>query len=220
MLLLVQLPGLLELRQLAVEHVGGGRHRRLGSQQGGDGRPLLGLVLASPNALQRIHRHVSFFYGLFTSPRHISTEAACFYPSLLPSESLRSMRIAASAAHFRWNLPVLCRLLLSPTLVKADVLPLYLLLLEVVLLLPNASGYCWVFYINPHKCTMPWLNVYVNKQEQSWQLYECICKASYIWIIMKLSDLTRTREFNLLYTINRAQAGRVVQQQPPGNLTI
>lgn len=46
-LLLVQLPGLLELRQLAVEHVGGGGHRRLGRQQRGDGRSLQGLLVAA-----------------------------------------------------------------------------------------------------------------------------------------------------------------------------
>ena len=50
-LLLVQLSGLFELRQLAVEHVGGGRHRRLGGQQGGDGRSLLRLVLAASDTL-------------------------------------------------------------------------------------------------------------------------------------------------------------------------
>lgn len=50
-LLLVQLAGLLQLRQLAVEHVGGGRHRRLGGQQRGDGRSLLRLVLVPPDAL-------------------------------------------------------------------------------------------------------------------------------------------------------------------------
>lgn len=49
--LLVQLSGLFELGQLAVEHVGGGGHRRLGRQQGGNGGSLLGLVLASPDAL-------------------------------------------------------------------------------------------------------------------------------------------------------------------------
>lgn len=46
-LLLVQLPGLLQLRQLAVEHVGGRGHGRLGGQQGGDGRPLRRLVLTA-----------------------------------------------------------------------------------------------------------------------------------------------------------------------------
>lgn len=50
-LLLVQLPGLLQLRQLAVEHVGGGGHGRLGGQQGGDGWPLRRLVLAPSETL-------------------------------------------------------------------------------------------------------------------------------------------------------------------------
>lgn len=49
--LLVQLSGLFELRQLTVEHVGGGGHRRLGGQQGGDGRSLLRLVLAASDTL-------------------------------------------------------------------------------------------------------------------------------------------------------------------------
>lgn len=58
-LLLVQLSGLFELRQLAVEHVGGGGHRRLGGQQGGDGRPLLRLVLAHSDTLLQVERRVN-----------------------------------------------------------------------------------------------------------------------------------------------------------------
>lgn len=50
-LLLVQLPRLFELRQLALEHVGGRRHRGLGGQQGGDDGALLGLVLAPSDTL-------------------------------------------------------------------------------------------------------------------------------------------------------------------------
>lgn len=58
-LLLVQLSGLFELRQLAVEHVGGGGHRRLGGQQGGDGRPLLRLVLAPSDTVLQADRRVN-----------------------------------------------------------------------------------------------------------------------------------------------------------------
>lgn len=54
--LLVQLSGLFELRQLTVEHVGGGGHRRLRGQQGGDGRSLLRLVLASSETLLQVDR--------------------------------------------------------------------------------------------------------------------------------------------------------------------
>lgn len=49
--LLVELAGLLQLRQLAVQHVGGRRHRRLGGQQRADGRTLRGLLLVPPHAL-------------------------------------------------------------------------------------------------------------------------------------------------------------------------
>lgn len=55
-ILLVQLSGLFELRKLTVEHVGGGGHRRLGGQQGGNGRPLLRLILASYNTLLQVER--------------------------------------------------------------------------------------------------------------------------------------------------------------------
>lgn len=48
--LLVELAGLLQLRQLAVQHVSGRRHRRLGGQQR-DGRPLRGLLLVPAHAL-------------------------------------------------------------------------------------------------------------------------------------------------------------------------
>lgn len=58
-LLLVQLSGLFELRQLAVEHVGGGGHRRLRGQQWGDGRSLLSLVLASSDTLLQVERCVN-----------------------------------------------------------------------------------------------------------------------------------------------------------------
>lgn len=59
-LLLVKLAGLFELRQLALEHVGGGGHRRLRRQQRGDGRPLLRFVLASSNALMHTEGNVLF----------------------------------------------------------------------------------------------------------------------------------------------------------------
>ena len=62
--LLVQLSGLFELRQLAVEHVGGGGHRRLRRQQRGDGGSLLRLVLASSDALLRVDRGVKIFYSV------------------------------------------------------------------------------------------------------------------------------------------------------------
>lgn len=52
-LLLVELPGLFELGQFAVQHVGGGRHRRLGREQRGDGRPLLRLLLRASAPLLR-----------------------------------------------------------------------------------------------------------------------------------------------------------------------
>lgn len=52
-LLLVQLSGLFQLGQFAVQHVGGGRHRRLGRQQRGNGGPLLRLLLRAADPLLR-----------------------------------------------------------------------------------------------------------------------------------------------------------------------
>lgn len=46
-LLLVELPRLLQLRQLALQHICGGGHRRLGWQQGRDRRPVLWLLVAT-----------------------------------------------------------------------------------------------------------------------------------------------------------------------------
>lgn len=63
--LLIQLSGLFELRQLAVQHVGGGGHGRLGGQQGGDGGALLGLVLASPHTLLQAHRDRGVSWNMF-----------------------------------------------------------------------------------------------------------------------------------------------------------
>lgn len=65
-LLLVQLAGLLQLRQLAVEHVGGRRHRRLGGQQRGDGRSLLRLVLVPADALLLWSEQTSTSVGCYS----------------------------------------------------------------------------------------------------------------------------------------------------------
>lgn len=63
-LLLVELPGLLQLGQLAVQHVGGGRHGRLGRQQRGNGRPLRRLLLPAADPLLRRERRVRVGRGL------------------------------------------------------------------------------------------------------------------------------------------------------------